>query len=90
MHKRGYVGLISILVSVALMALLFTYMYLKPHPDVADNPSDQEMQSAQQALPETATATTQMDQLHGDINAAGDVQGKANLYNDSINKAMME
>ena len=84
MNTRGYIGLISILIGVGVTVLLFTYMYLKPHP----SSENKELERAQQEIPQAATATTQMDQLHGDINAANDLRGKANKYNDAIDSAM--
>ena len=67
-HQGGYIGLIVLVVSVAIIAILFSRMYFT-----------KEKQSEEESLiqPQTASGTaptTKIESYHADINAAGNLK----------------
>lgn len=82
----GYVGLIVILVTTAIMALLFSKMYLTPKPEAQSG----EMREVQPLTASGTVATTTMAQMHADIDAANAIRDALNKHNDEERKMMQE
>ncbi len=81
----GYAGLIVIILSVAIMVLLYVKFYFTPR-DMSQTP---------EAIfqPQTASGTapvTQYEALHADVDAAKAVQEKLNERNRAINNTLGE
>ena len=65
-YRGGYVGLIALIISVAIIGLLFTRTYLDQKRDTQDNPNAE-------FQPLTASGTVAesgMEQMHADVDAA--------------------
>ena len=74
-YSGGYAGLVTLLVSVAIIALMFVGMYF--------NPKKEPNQSAE-FQPMTASGTVAqsgMEQMHADVDAAKAVQEELNRKN---------
>ena len=84
-HRQGgYAGLIGIMVSVAIIGLLFAKVYLTP------NKQPDEVKKFQ---PNTASGTvpvTEIDQMNADVDAATAVQTKLNAHNKEVNSILGE
>jgi len=83
--KGGYVGLIVILLSVSIMAFLYTKLYLTPR-DRSSSPQSE-------FQPETASGTapqTEYQAMHADVDAATAIQTKLNAHNTETNALINE
>lgn len=81
--QGGYVGIIVLVISLAIIGLLYAKTYFAPK---APPPADS-------FLPMTASgtpATTGFEQAHADVDAAKAVQAILNKHNAETNKALGE
>ena len=82
--QQGSIGLIALLVSIAILALLFSKTYFeKP----VESPEMKEIQ------PLTASGTeaqTNIEQMHADVDAARAIQVKLNQHGEEINAVLGE
>ena len=74
-HRGGYAGLVTLLVSVAIIAMMFAGMYLNPKKEANPNAEFQPM-TASGTVPQTG-----MEQMHADVDAATAVQEELNRKN---------
>ncbi len=84
-YRGGYVGLIALIISVAIIGLLFTRTYLDQRHDKRDNPNAE-------FQPLTASGTvpeSKMEQMHADVDAANAVRDELNRRNAET-KAQMD
>ena len=72
-REGGYVGLIALIISVAIIGLLFARMYLEPkgNPNAEFQPL-----TASGTVPQTG-----MDQMHADVDAANAIKDELNKKN---------
>jgi hypothetical protein len=83
-QEGGYVGLVVLMVSVTIVALLFARVYLTPH-------EMSEEEKAIQPLSASGTApSTEIQQMHADVDAANAIREKLNVQNEETNKIMQE
>jgi hypothetical protein len=82
--EGGYVGLIMLVVSVAIIALAFTKVYLTPHAQPAELRAVQP-QSASGTMP-----TTEIEQMHADVDAANSARELLNKHNQDTSAAYRE
>ena len=75
--------MLVVIVSVAILALLYTKVYLTPKPPPAPD-------SFQPMTASGTPATTEMQQMHADVDAAKAIQQKINLHNTETNAALGE
>lgn len=82
--QGGYAGLIGIMVSVVIIGLLFAKVYLTPskQPD--------EIKKFQPNTASNTVPTTEIDQMHVDVDAATQVQSKLNTHNKEVNSILGE
>ncbi len=79
----GYIGMIGLLVSIAIIALLFTGEYFSPR----------QTDALQEVQPKTASGTiplTEVGQMHADVDAANALRDTLNAKNKETNALMVE
>ena len=74
-YRGGYAGLVTLLVSVAIIAMVFAGMYLNPEKVANPNAEFQPM-TASGTVPQSG-----MEQMHADVDAAKAVQEELNHKN---------
>lgn len=80
----GYIGLIGLMIGIAVIALLFTKTYLSPRPE-------SEEEGSAQPLSASGTApTTQIGQMHADVDAANATREMLNRQQRTINASLAE
>ena len=80
----GYIGLVALLVSVAIIGFLFIKVYLTPRVMTSDEAA---------IMPHNASATlerTEIEQMHADVDAAKAVQERLNQHNTETNAVLGE
>jgi predicted Abi (CAAX) family protease len=75
----GYIGLVVLLVSVAILAILYVRTYFSPTSTPLVTP---------EGAIETTTTVNQVQVYHQDIDAAKKLQQKAANYNDAIKDSL--
>lgn len=80
----GYIGLIGLMIGIAVIALLFTKTYLSPRPESEEEGSAQPL-SASGTVP-----TTQIGQMHADVDAANATREMLNRQQRTINASLAE
>lgn len=82
-REGGYLGLIALMVTVAIIGLLYTKTYFTPQPSPTTDPF--------QPLSASGTpARTGFGEAHADVDAATAVQKKLNEHNAETNAALFE
>ena len=81
-RNGGYVGLIILIVSIAIVVFLFARTYLTPTPEPVINESGTAIV--------TTTTQTGIEAAHINIDAAKRAQEKLNEQNKELNKALGE
>lgn len=76
--------MIGLLVGVAIIALLFAKVYLTP------NERSAEMKAAQPLTASGTVATTEIEQMHADVDAANATRDVLNKHNEATNQVMQE
>ena len=82
--QRGSIGLIVLLVSVAIIALLFSKTYFAPP---APSP---EMKDVQPLTASGTPAQTNIEQMHADLDAARAIREKLNSHGEDITSVLNE
>lgn len=75
-YKGGYTGLIVLIISVAIIGLLFARMYLDPRKDTQNPNAEFQPLTASGTVPETG-----MEQMHADVDAANGARDVLNKNN---------
>lgn len=76
--------MIGLLVGVTIIALLFAKVYLTPKEQSA------EMKAAQPLTASGTAATTEIEQMHADVDAANATRDLLNKQNQATNAALGE
>lgn len=82
--QRGSIGLIVLLVSVAIMAILFVKTYFAA-PSVSP-----EMKEVQPLTASGTPAQTNIEQMHADLDAARAIREKLNTHGEDITSVLGE
>ncbi len=75
-YQGGYLGLIALIISVAIIGLLFTRMYLEPGRDKTNPNAEFQPLTASGTVPQTG-----MEQMHADVDAANAAKIELNKKN---------
>ena len=81
--KGSTLSLVALLLSVAIIALLFTKEYLEPRPDA-------QMTEVRAEISTGTPPTTSLGAARADIESAKAIQTQLNLHNMDINNTLGE
>jgi hypothetical protein len=78
-RNGGYIGLVMLLVSVAIIGFLFLRTYLTPTPVPVVEERSGDL---------TTTTTDAIDAYHADIDSATKIRAAANQYDKALNSSL--
>lgn len=83
-NNGGYAGLVVLMVSVAIIALVFVKVYLTPQKQSED------MRIAQPLSASGTAPTTEIGRMHADVDAANSMRDKLNAQNQATNAELLQ
>ncbi len=83
-YQRGYAGMIGLMIGTLIMAILFARVYLTPK----EQPS--ELRAMQPLSASGTVPTTEIEQMHADVDAANKTRELLNEQNRATNAALGE
>lgn len=83
-HEGGYAGIIALLLSALIVALIFTKLYLTRNVDST------EMSSLQPATASGTVPSTELERMRADVDAASALKAKLDAENRATDAAIFE